>query len=579
MRDKLFRRLFGVGVLCIVLTSLVMTALYFGIWKDDFSGTLRQEAEILSIANSEKPLTTEQLNRIVESLDHHLRITVIDANGVVAYDSDFAANKMENHKSRPEVMAAFNSGYGIAERNSETLHEANYYYAIRSDDGRVIRVARVGANIYKYVFASLPAAVALFGLILVASYFLARYMTRQFMEPIEKAVLVWSGETSDESLEELRHEYKEINPLVNRLSEQRRDIQGFIDQLEEERNTLRRIMRNITEGVLLIDIQGKVLSCNKRMKLFFGLSPTMEVNGQDVLTLSHSQEWLTNVKAVLHGEEKITYETDIRGGRYRIVLQGLRDNAVKTGVLIIAFDITADYTAAERRREFSSNVSHELKTPLTTISGYAEVLANHFFAKDQDAVDLGGRIYKAAQRMLTLIDNIMHLSKVEENSKKDTWSSIQIQELLEICWQSLENQWKHKPIKFKRKGEEVTLIGQRDLLQELFMNLFDNAIKFSDGKNVITASVYETTTHVNIAVSDKGRGIDEEKVGRIFERFYRGEGSRNTKVVEGSGIGLSLVKHIVDIHNGEIQVNSEPGEGTTFLISLPKMLTMESKKV
>ena len=570
MRDKLFRRLFGVGVLCIVFTCIVMTVLYFGIWKNDFKATLKQEAEMLVTSSADSPLTTEKLNRIVASLDHELRITVINRNGVVDYESDYAASKMENHGTRPEIIAALQSGYGVAERNSETLHETNYYYAIRTDDGRVIRVARVGANVYKYILTSLPAALLLFVFILGGSYVLARYMTKQFMEPIEKAVKVWSGENPTASLEELRHEYKEINPLIDRLSEQRTDIQGFIAQLEEERNTLRRIMRNITEGILLIDTKGKVLSCNNRMKVFFGLSPAMDVKGQEVLALSHSHEWRTNLKAVLNGVESITYETDVKGERYRITLQGLRDNAVKTGVLIIAFNITADYTAAQRRREFSSNVSHELKTPLTTISGYAEVLANHFFAKDEDAVDLGGRIYKAAQRMLALIDNIMHLSKVEDHNKRDTWSPIKIQELLETCWQSLEGKWRNKPIRFKRKGDEATLVGQRDLLQELFMNLFDNAIKFSEGKNTITASVYETPSHINIAVSDKGQGIDEEKIARIFERFYRGEESRNTKMVEGSGIGLSLVKHIVDIHNGDIQVSSEPGEGATFFISLPK---------
>lgn len=571
MRKKLFRYLFGLGLLCIVLAAVITSTIYFFTWKDGFIANLKEEAHMISAYSQTQALTEPLLSQLVKETKHELRLTVVDRQGNILYESDFASRRMENHKDRPEIVAAFRDGSGFAERNSQTLKEANYYYAVRSLDGNyVIRVARVGANIYHYIATALGIVFGLSLALIVAIYFLAQTGTKHFLAPFERAIFEWTKNDNPELLTRLRTDYHEINPLLSMLERQQEEIRHFVLALEDERNTLQYIITHIDEGILLLKEDGTVALCNSHMRNLFHIPHDTPLENISVRTFSHKERWLHHIQAGLVGKEHSQYEATLDHRRYRITMNSVKENDVRTGLLIIAFDITKDYEESRRRAEFSTNIAHELKTPLTTVSGYAELLDNHMFADKNEAAALGQRIYKASQQMLQLIESMLYLSDVKNRAECKALMRIEAKPLIKSAWQQLEEKWRNKEISFSVNGpDNLFITGDYHLLLELFLNLLDNAIKFGHHQNEITVSLAEKDEQVQITVQDKGCGIPAQKAERVFERFYRADESRNQTSVPGSGIGLSLVKQIVAVHHGEVTLESKEHVGTTVTILLP----------
>ncbi len=581
MKRKMFRSLFGLGMLALSLATILLSILFYNIWKEDFRQSLVNEVQTMAaVSNDEGAMAGKAkiiplLGKISEYNGDALRITWIDAQGAVLYDSNSNPAQMENHLQRPEIQQALSIGHGSSMRDSATLHETNYYEALRLVDGSVLRVAKVGGNIYRVIFASLPGIIILFLFMTVGCYFAAKRITSAMIEPVEEAVAGWSNGGSEQTnVVALSREYEEIGPLIAQLDTQKEKIDKSIKDIEKERNTLRFMMEEMQEGILLAENDGSILAYNRTIKDFFHISEDQNLRGKMLYDLSHDSQWIRQIKEAIIDGQSGSYLYEIDNRHYQLTVYVTETGSGQGRILVIGSDITEDYMLQQRRHEFTSNVSHELKTPLTTISGYAEILANELVDKKSDVKLLGGRIHEAAKHMLELIESIMRLSRLEENSGEIDFTSCTVGDLASSAWKQLEAKWKNKLVSCSITGGDVSLYGNEKLLFEVFANLLDNAVKFSSKEeNRIQVMASEVGNNTVVTISDTGVGISEEKKNRIFERFYQADESRGRH--EGSGIGLSLVKHILEIHHGSITVDSKLGQGTKFTIKLPKERTTE----
>lgn len=561
VKHKVFRALFGLGMISLCVTTVIMTYLFYTSWKQDFRQALF--VEVCTIASVE-PLSVEYLKQVAATTDNKLRITWIGPTGVVIYDSTTDASTMENHSRRPEVMAAMKNGEGSDIRDSATIHSINYYEAVRLKDGSVLRVSRVGATVYKILGDAVPGIGVLFLVLTGGCYIMARRWTSEAIQPLEEVVQTWT--TRGDIRPVIEDAYSEITPLLQKLTVQRDELEDMIQRLQSERNTLRYMMDEMEDGLLLARADGTVIAFNEPMKDFLG---TQDLRQRQLVLLSDTPEWRRAVMQAVRRHMGSQYMVHRGEQVLRVVFHVSEAATPARRLLVVIKDITQDYLAQQRRHEFTSNVSHELKTPLTSISGYSELLAGGMFGTKDDAVELGGRIHQSALRMRELVDNILKLSRIESEDSPWNFEKVSLRQIIDDSWQLLAKKREGKHVDFTVTGDDAVIDACPSLLSEVFINLLDNAIKFGRGdSNAIAVNLGPRNGMIAVTVSDQGMGIPEDKVSRIFERFYQTEESRNSKH-EGYGLGLSLVKHIMDIHGGTISVKSELGKGTTFTLNLP----------
>ncbi|KAF1683119.1 cell wall metabolism sensor histidine kinase WalK [Veillonella sp. R32] len=559
MRQKFFRALFGLGMLSLVVSTVILSYLFYNNWKDDFRTVLYTEGKIIASTGT---LTPDRLAAITKATNNTLRITWISYEGKVLYDSSHDAETMDNHLQRPEIAQAILNGEGSDIRDSATLHSISYYEALRLPDNSILRVSRNGSTVYKVIFDAAPGLLALFVLMSGGCYLLARRWTADAIYPIEEIVKAWTSHGDTKPV--IDEAYNEITPLLSRLSFQKNELEAMIVRLQAEKNTLRSIMEEMAEGLLLAELDGTIITYNEHLKEF--LNHKAELHGESLLLLSDDVDWRKHVINAMRKHQGGEYLLHKDNQHFRIVFHITEDDRYKGRLLIIISDITQSYLEQQRRHEFTSNVSHELKTPLTTISGYAEILAKGMYPNKEEATVLGGHIHTAARHMQELIDTILKLSRIEDGVSAVTFEKTSLRSVVNSAWQQLTTKRQGKNITLAMTGDSPTLEISSKLIEEVFINLFDNAIKFSQGiDNHITVHMCPKDGFTVVSVSDEGVGIPKDKQSRIFERFYQADPSRNSKR-EGSGLGLALVKHIMEIHSGSVSVKSEPGEGTTFIL-------------
>lgn len=559
MRQKFFRALFGLGMLSLVVSTVILSYLFYNNWKDDFRTVLYTEGKIIASTGT---LTPDRLAAITKATNNTLRITWISYEGKVLYDSSHDAETMDNHLQRPEIAQAILNGEGSDIRDSATLHSISYYEALRLPDNSILRVSRNGSTVYKVIFDAAPGLLALFVLMSGGCYLLARRWTADAIYPIEEIVKAWTSHGDTKPV--IDEAYNEITPLLSRLSFQKNELEAMIVRLQAEKNTLRSIMEEMAEGLLLAELDGTIITYNEHLKEF--LNHKAELHGESLLLLSDDVDWRKHVINAMRKHQGGEYLLHKDNQHFHIVFHITEDDRYKGRLLIIISDITQSYLEQQRRHEFTSNVSHELKTPLTTISGYAEILAKGMYPNKEEATVLGGHIHTAARHMQELIDTILKLSRIEDGVSAVTFEKTSLRSVVNSAWQQLTTKRQGKNITLAMTGDSPTLEISPKLIEEVFINLFDNAIKFSQGiDNHITVHMCPKDGFTVVSVSDEGVGIPKDKQSRIFERFYQADPSRNSKR-EGSGLGLALVKHIMEIHSGSVSVKSEPGEGTTFIL-------------
>lgn len=551
MKNKIFRALVALAAMAVLVASGLITFLVSQDYFNETKKELAQEARYISMGLESGG--NDFLNKIAAENGSNVRITLIDKDGIVLFDNQAEAKTLENHAMRQEIMEAVAVGAGEAERFSDTLDKTTYYYAVRLEDGKILRLARTIDSIYKSVLQMLP---IMGGIVIVVAFLasiVARRVTFNLIKPLDQVNL-------DEPLD--NETYDELAPFLTRIAKQKRQLSKNLKKLRGKQEELTIITNNMNEGLVLLNGQQNVLFINESAAKIFGFS-AKEVIGRNILTVDRAQEVQDLLQKVSQaGKGEGLYEKD--GHFYQ--LSGSSVNG--SGSVILIYDVTEKMTAEKLRREFSANVSHELKTPLQSILGYAEIMKNGL-VKDEDKQRFLERIHAEAGNMIELIQNIMELSRLDENKTLDEFEDVDLLKLAQSVTLRLKHKAQTKGVTLNVNGSSACVCGVQSILSEVLYNLVDNSIKYNKDNGKVDVKVQDGGEDVTVSVSDTGIGIGAVDRERVFERFYRADKS-HSKEIGGTGLGLSIVKHGVLFHKGRVELESEPGVGTTITFVLPK---------
>lgn len=551
MKNKIFRALVALAAMAVLVASGLITFLVSQDYFNETKKELAQEARYISMGLESGG--NDFLNKIAAENGSNVRVTLIDKDGIVLFDNQAEAKTLENHAMRQEIMEAVAVGAGEAERFSDTLDKTTYYYAVRLEDGKILRLARTIDSIYKSVLQMLP---IMGGIVIVVAFLasiVARRVTFNLIKPLDQVNL-------DEPLD--NETYDELAPFLTRIAKQKRQLSKNLKKLRGKQEELTIITNNMNEGLVLLNGQQNVLFINESAAKIFGFS-AKEVIGRNILTVDRAQEVQDLLQKVSQaGKGEGLYEKD--GHFYQ--LSGSSVNG--SGSVILIYDVTEKMTAEKLRREFSANVSHELKTPLQSILGYAEIMKNGL-VKDEDKQRFLERIHAEAGNMIELIQNIMELSRLDENKTLDEFEDVDLLKLAQSVTLRLKHKAQTKGVTLNVNGSSACVCGVQSILSEVLYNLVDNSIKYNKDNGKVDVKVQDGSEDVTVSVSDTGIGIGAADRERVFERFYRADKS-HSKEIGGTGLGLSIVKHGVLFHKGRVELESEPGVGTTITFVLPK---------
>mgnify|MGYP004460562165 FL=1 len=550
MTKKIFHSILLVAGTVLLASLLVIMGCLYEYFGSVEKKQLRDELELAAVAVKENG--TEYLSQLSSE---RYRLTWIENDGTVLYDTVTDAESLENHADRVEVKQALEYGEGESTRYSSTLLQKTMYCAERLADGSVLRISmsRATAGVL-LVGMGQPILVVLI-VALILSSVLAKSLSHRIVQPLNKLDLEHPLENDA---------YEELAPLLGRINRQHLQIDEQMDELQRQQTEFSQITSSMREGLVLLDEKEHVLSINPAAEKLFGTDESCV--GQDFLTIDRSHDMsLAIERAMDEGHSEVRVE---RGGRiWQFDVSRIGASGAAVGAVLLAFDITERETAEQTRREFTANVSHELKTPLQGIIGSAELLENGM-VKQEDVPRFVGHIRKEAQRLVTLIGDIIRLSQLDEGDEMPR-ETVDLLTLSQEAADDLKTAAAEKHIAIAVEGGSETIGGVRRLLYEVIYNLCDNAIKYNVEGGSVTMSVGERDGKAFVSVADTGIGIAPEHQSRIFERFYRVDKS-HSKASGGTGLGLSIVKHAVQYHHGTVELHSEEGKGTTICILLPK---------
>ena len=562
MKKRIYRNMCLVTLVAILFSAILTSFLYYQNLEKQMRQELVTEAKYLEAGmdlSGEYYLTN--ITKIMNSSNRN-RITWVAADGTVLFDNMADASTMENHKDRPEIQMALSSGSGRESRMSSTLSEQTFYYALRLEDGSVIRVANTTRSALAGSMAMLPALGGAAVLIMVLSMILAERQTREIVKPINELDLDHpdSGRL-----------YDELAPLVGKVERQQRTICQQMDTLRTKQREFTAITENMSEGFLVVGKQGEVASYNtSALKILDVEIPVPEERtpgSLNILNFNRSHEFRIAVDEALaghHHEENLKIGTRM----YQIIANPVTEKQNVTGAVIVILDITEREEREDLRREFSANVSHELKTPLTSISGYAEIMKNGL-VKPEDMKRFSENIYQEAQRMITLIGDIIKLSQLDENRVELEKQAVDLYPIAQSVVSRLKERASQAKVALEIRGEGQIIEGTSQILDEMIYNLCDNGIKYNKAGGHVNVTVGSRQGCPFVSVEDNGIGIPEEDQKRVFERFYRVDKS-HSRQIGGTGLGLSIVKHGAIYHNAKVEMESTPGRGTSITIVFPE---------
>lgn len=551
MTKKIFQSILLVAG-CVLLASLLII---MGFLYDYFGGVeenqLRNELSLAAAAVEDGG--TDYLSRLTAD---RCRLTWIAADGSVLYDTRTDAESLENHASRAEVSQALATGTGESTRYSSTLMEKTMYYAQRLDDGTVLRISISRATVGMIAVGMIQPLLIVLIVALILSGLLARRLSRRIVDPLNSLDLEHPLDNDA---------YEELSPLLKRIHRQHVEIQTQLRELREKTDEFTQITGSMREGLILLDEHGSILSINAAAQTLFGADA--QCVGRDFLTIERSHEISAAIQAaVTDGHSEVRAE---RAGRvYQFDISRITSDGKPIGTVILAFDNTEQEFAERNRREFTANVSHELKTPLQGIIGSAELIENGM-VKPDDLPRFVGHIHAEAARLVTLIDDIIRLSQLDEGDAMPT-EPVDLLAVSQEAAENLHDAAAARDVTVSVTGQPSVIPGVRRLLYEVVYNLCDNAIKYNRGGGRVDVMVAADAGGSSITVADTGIGIAPEHQSRVFERFYRVDKS-HSKASGGTGLGLSIVKHAVQYHHGRIELESTPGTGTTIRVIFPKV--------
>lgn len=551
MSKKIFKYIMLVSSLITVLGLAFVVGILYHYFQGQLMGELKKEA--VYISRGVESTGTDYLKKLN---DEDSRITYVDESGKVIYDNEANVESMDNHGHRKEIREAEINGEGADERMSSTLSEKTMYYAVRLENGNVLRVSSNQASVWMLLLQLLPPFVAVLILMLLLSGVFASRLSGKVVEPLNGLDLEHPEENDA---------YDEVQPLLSKISRQSRQIRLQLEAARRQQKEFSIITENMQEGLLVIDRYTMVLSVNSSVGRLLKVKEVK--TGESVYLLNRSEEFRDVVCQVLDGkhEDKVLR---LDGSEIQVIANPVTRENKTEGAVILLVDVTEKVEREQLRREFSANVSHELKTPLTSISGFAEIMQDGF-VKDEDVKVFAGRIYKEAQRLIRLVGDVIRISRLDEGGLPYQWEKLDLYSLTHDIFSTLHEAAEKQEVHMYMEGGSTVLDTVPMIMEEVLYNVCDNAVKYNRRGGEVFVRLKDGEDAVRVNVRDTGIGIPKEDQERIFERFYRVDKS-HSKEIGGTGLGLSIVKHGVKTLNGRLWLNSEPGQGTEIIMEFPK---------
>ena len=540
-----------VSSLITVLGLAFVVGILYHYFQGQLMGELKKEA--VYISRGVESAGTDYLKKLN---DEESRITYVDESGKVIYDNEANVESMDNHGHRKEIREAEINGEGADERMSSTLSEKTMYYAVRLENGNVLRVSSNQASVWMLLLQLLPPFVAVLILMLLLSGVFASRLSGKVVEPLNGLDLEHPEENDA---------YDEVQPLLSKIGRQSRQIRLQLEAARRQQKEFSIITENMQEGLLVIDRYTMVLSVNSSVGRLLKVKEIK--TGESVYLLNRSEEFRDVVCQVLDGkhEDKVLR---LDGSEIQVIANPVTRENKTEGAVILLVDVTEKVEREQLRREFSANVSHELKTPLTSISGFAEIMQDGF-VKDEDVKVFAGRIYKEAQRLIRLVGDVIRISRLDEGGLPYQWEKLDLYSLNHDIFSTLHEAAEKQEVHMYMEGGSTVLDTVPMIMEEVLYNVCDNAVKYNHRGGEVFVKLKDEGDAVRVNVRDTGIGIPKEDQERIFERFYRVDKS-HSKDIGGTGLGLSIVKHGVKTLNGRLWLNSEPGQGTEIIMEFPK---------
>lgn len=549
MNKKIFRSSVAVALVVLLSSIVLIIGILFQYFENQLQSELESEASYIAYA-----VENQGVDYIHNFSNGNKRITLISPDGDVIADTSANEAELSNHADRQEVVDALKNGKGKSIRYSNTLAEKTVYYAMKMDDGNILRVSTTQYTVVTILMSLIQPILIVFVVAVVLSFVLSQKISKSIIKPINELDL--DNPSNNEP-------YDELAPLLQKISKQKRTIEEQIKEAEHKQEEFRLITENMKEGFIVVDKQMNLLTYNRSALRLLGID---KEKPEDILTEPDDNLFFVMDKALKGEREKS--DLTLGNNNYRLIANPVFENDRVIGAVVLIIDVTESVKREQLRREFTSNVSHELKTPLTSISGFAEIMKNGG-TPDTVVTDFSSSIYDEAQRLISLVNDIIKISELDE---KDVQSDSEEVDLYEMSADIIN---RLKPVADKRNislnliGESTIVSGTEKILDEMIYNLCDNAIKYNVDNGTVDVILSESNHHIKLTVRDTGIGIPQAEQERIFERFYRVDKS-HSKEIGGTGLGLSIVKHAAIYHNAEIKVKSELYKGTSITVMFDK---------
>jgi len=552
MKNRIYINMIILTFCSVVLSSTLLIVTFYGSLTQQVESEIQSNAAFLERVLNAEPTQAEYINKLNLS-NTELRITLVAPDGKVLYDNGVNMEELENHSDRIEIIEAVQGGIGEEKRVSETVGRETYYYALRLSNGNILRVAKTSASIYGIFISVLPQNIIIILLILLFCLLTAKSLTKKIIEPINKIDFNSKIET-----------YDELSTFVKTITSQKQQIEDALVQISKKNALLDTVTQSMNEGLILTDKDGSILSANKSVLSILNVKGNPI--GKNILEIIRNVSVLEHMKEVMSGSNDNIVLT-ISEKTYHIFF-----SSVDNGALILFLDVSEKAKSEKMRREFTANVTHELKTPLTTIFGFAELMANGM-VKQEDVIGVAEMVKKESDRLISLIEDIMRLSEIDEEKEK-TFERFDLTGVISEVYENLKPKATDMAVTIDIPSVENIIAANKQMMFELLYNLIENAIKYNKQGGKINVATPSENGKTQIVVSDTGIGIDKAHHDRIFERFYRVDKSRSKKI-SGTGLGLSIVKHIAAYHEGSVEITSEIDKGTEIRVEIGQMENVE----